>query len=122
MSRQPEAPIPGSTSSAAWWRRVFEVLDQALDVQAEERGAFVRRACGGNPALAAEVARLLAHADAATVLDAPAAAFVSPLFRDLPLEGDDTAPGARIGSYRILPEIGHGGMGTVYLAEPAHGQ
>ena len=114
--------IVTTPSTAAWWRQVFDVLDQALDLPAEGREPFVRRACGGNPALAAEVARLLVQADRESVLDTPAVEFAAPFLHDLPPEADESAPGARIGAYRILRELAHGGMGTVYLAERADEQ
>lgn len=114
--------IVTSPSTAVWWRQVFDVLDQALDLPTEGREPFVRRACGDNTALAAEVARLLVQADSASVLDTPAAEFAAPFLRDLSFGADETASGARIGAYRILRELGHGGMGTVYLAERADEQ
>ena len=114
--------IATTPSTAAWWRQVFDVLDQALDLPAEGRELFVRRTCRGNPALGAEVARLLAHADRASVLDTPAAEFAAPFLHDLPPEADESASGARIGVYCIVRELGHGGMGTVYLAERADEQ
>jgi serine/threonine-protein kinase len=114
--------IVTTPSTAAWWRQVFAVLDQALDLPAEGRESLVRRACEGDAALAAEVARLLAQADRASVLDTPAVEFAAPFLHDLPPEADASVSGARIGAYRILRELAHGGMGTVYLAERADEQ
>ena len=85
--------IATTPSTAAWWRQVFDVLDQTLDLPAEGRELFVRRTCRGNPALGAEVARLLAHADRASVLDTPAAEFAAPFLHDLPPEADESASG-----------------------------
>jgi eukaryotic-like serine/threonine-protein kinase len=89
----------------------------------EGRVAYVEDACAGDPELGAAVASMLAGADAPTFLETPAAEFVAPLLADLPFDLDTSAAsGSRIGPYRLLREIGHGGMGTVYLAERADQQ
>ncbi len=97
------------------WKQVKGVLGAALDRPAEERGALVDAACGGDAELRTEVESLLASATAAheflETADRPA------LLRP-PAEGRPEArAGARIGPYRVLSEIGRGGMGAVYLAE-----
>lgn len=65
---------------------------------------------------------MLSHAETPSLLDSPAAEYATPVLRDLPADIERGASGAPIGPYRILREIGHGGMGTVYLAERADQQ
>lgn len=114
--------MAATMNSAAWWRQVFDVLDQAFDLPADERAAFVREACHDDLALGAQVVRLLNDEDAASVLDTPALTFATPFLHELSGEADSAATGSRVGPYRILRELGHGGMGTVYLAERADQQ
>ncbi len=73
-----------------------------------ERGAFLEQACGENPGLRAEVEALLAAHDRLPGVP-PTATVDSPT----PAE----VPGAMIGPYKLLQQIGEGGMGTVYMAE-----
>ena len=91
-------------------RRVEDVCEAALKVDALEREAFLVDACAGDEALRREVDALLAHAGTvdrflATPLDLLAAHAL----------GDDL-PGSRLGNYTILSRLGSGGMGDVYRA------
>ena len=96
------------------FRRVDAVFDAALDLPTGERAAFLDRRCVGDAALRDAVERLLvAHDRSDGFLAAPAAGFAAPL-----LDSTEELEGMpdRVGPYRIVRELGSGGMGTVYLA------
>ena len=93
------------------------ILMEAVEIaESAERQAFVDRACAGDTAMKAQVERLIAnHFRAGSFLDHPAAFLETAAF---PAQG--VAPGTRIGPYKLLEQIGEGGMGLVYLAEQHH--
>ena len=107
-------------SSTDWFRRVDAIFDAALDLPVAERADFLTRTCGDDPAVAAAVRRLLAEHDSeGGVLSLPAARLGAPL---LAIATDSSPLPSRIGAFRIIRELGHGGMGAVYLGEREDGQ
>lgn len=105
----------GSASSPSR-ARIEEVFEAALDVAPAERAALLEGLCGSDETLRREVDALLAGHDRADgILAAPAAAAAGALLYD-------RDRGRQIGPYRVLREIGRGGMGVVYLAERNDGQ
>ena len=100
------------------WQRIEELLGAALECERGERAALIERACAGDADLRREVESLLAH-------EAPSKSFIETSAFALAAEilaADDDAERARwenkqVGAYRIIREIGRGGMGAVFLAE-----
>jgi serine/threonine protein kinase/tetratricopeptide (TPR) repeat protein len=97
------------------------LFEEALSRSPEERAAFLEQACAGRPDLRAAVeARLAAHipegtvgmAERITVPHVPASG--APAFT---LSASSETSGTFIGPYKLLQEIGVGGMGTVWKAE-----
>ncbi|MGH7507297.1 MAG: serine/threonine-protein kinase, partial [Longimicrobiales bacterium] len=103
------------------WRRVEPILDRVLDLPPAEREAFLDEACAGDPVLRADAEALLeADRQATGFLEAPAASLLLAA-EALPASAASNV-GTVIGQYRIVRELGRGGMGTVFLAERADGQ
>jgi eukaryotic-like serine/threonine-protein kinase len=96
-------------------RRQEEIFSQALALPAEERAAFLDRACAGDAALRRGVEELLqAHVGAGSFLGtSPAFAPEIEPGRHAPGE----AVGERIGRYTLIQKLGEGGAGVVYEAE-----
>ncbi len=98
------------------WERINAIFDRALEMPDAGRAAYLDEACAGEPDLRAEVARLLdAHARASGFVEKP----VDEAFERMALARGRSLEGRRIGAWRILKEIGRGGMGTVCLGERA---
>jgi serine/threonine protein kinase/tetratricopeptide (TPR) repeat protein len=96
------------------WETIKELVEGGLERQGDGRARFVDEACAGDPSLRVEVSELIASYEqagsfmAASPFDAAATLVAED--RDTSLEGQ------RIGAYRNVRALGHGGMGTVYLA------
>jgi WD40 repeat protein/serine/threonine protein kinase len=90
-----------------------------------ERAAYLDAACGGDGALRQRIAVLLkAHDQPGGILEQPA--LVSGGTSEFPpgkwidpaaTTEENQGPGAQIGPYKLLQQIGEGGMGVVFMAE-----
>jgi serine/threonine-protein kinase len=103
----------------ARWERIRELFDEARELDAGARDAFLDGACGDDAELRVEVIDLLridAGTDDPDDRD-PLAAIVG----GAALESD-SVEGERIGPYRVIREMGRGGMGRVFLAERDDGE
>ena len=93
------------------WRRLEALFHAASELSASERESFVARETAGDPALARELRRMLAHGPGAAAQIADVIGQVAARLGS----ADDWA-GRRLGPYRIVREIGRGGMGLVFEA------
>ncbi|MEO8369152.1 MAG: serine/threonine-protein kinase [Candidatus Solibacter sp.] len=85
------------------WEQIKQILGDALELNRKERAAFLERACGDDADLRKNVETLLSGDELGTFLNL------------------DREP-ERLGPWRIVREVGRGGMGIVYLAERDDGQ
>lgn len=92
--------------------RVRELFDRAAEMGPEERTAFLRDACGDDEELLRDVVSLLSHAGP----DEAFADIVGRAAAEVPSD-EPSRVGTHIGPYTVIERIGHGGMGTVWLAE-----
>src|SRR5260370_30489315 len=94
-------------------QRVMQILGEAIEHDPDQRDSWLSSVCVGDESLRQEVMRLLAHHKPATdfMEESPFNAAT------LPQPTEESVAGNRIGPYKVISEIGRGGMGAVYLAE-----
>jgi non-specific serine/threonine protein kinase/serine/threonine-protein kinase len=99
------------------WAAIKAIFDEISSAGSDD-SELLDRLCRGDEEMRREVVQLLEA-------DRQASAFlVDPALRVLPDVAPDAPPpgsmaGMRIGPYHLVREVGHGGMGTVYIAERA---
>jgi serine/threonine protein kinase/tetratricopeptide (TPR) repeat protein len=93
---------------------VEEIFLAALEKAPSDRAVYLDAACGTDANLRAQVEALLrSHEEAGSQLE-------QPLFQQGPTIDESPAVegvGAVIGPYKLIEQIGEGGMGTVYMAQ-----
>jgi serine/threonine protein kinase len=92
------------------WPRIAPLLDEALELPADERASFVEQVRAREPDIARQLTALLARDD-----EAERTGFLEP-----PAVGG--LVGLELGGWTLERPLGHGGMGSVWLARRSDGQ
>jgi len=107
------------------WEKINAIVDTALDLSEKERETYIQEECKGNEQLKQQVTELIAsieQSDTENFLE-DIGDFSSHLAQEVSQkeirENTSSLTGTTIDSYKLLELIGHGGMGSVFLAERA---
>jgi serine/threonine protein kinase/tetratricopeptide (TPR) repeat protein len=103
------------------WRRIKDIAGDALAEPEVTRFSYVAARCGADDILRGEVLALLeSTANASHLFEEPALTSAgAALVLEEVEKQDPSMIGRRIGAYRLIAELGRGGMGAAYLAERA---
>lgn len=98
--------------------RLKDIFARAIELDGFDRLTFIHDVCGDDPDMQIEVLSLLkAHDSTVNLIDENVVDIAGQIGASVP-----DLRQKKFGNYRIIREIGHGGMGTVFLAERDDGE
>jgi eukaryotic-like serine/threonine-protein kinase len=100
------------------WQTLKEIFSNALELKNDEQKDFLKKACGDDPSLLNDLVSLLDAYYTSGVLDRSIDQLKLSALSQLKSR---KMVGKKVGVYRIIEELGYGGMGNVFLAERADG-
>src|SRR5580765_5378209 len=117
------------------WQKIEAIFQAAIELSPDRREKYLLDACGSDESLFKEISDLLANDESAdsfienpvwtdsNFLNSKAKKVISDSLKEQ-TTGPKTTEyiGRQIGVYRLVSEIGRGGMGAVFLAERADGE
>jgi serine/threonine-protein kinase len=95
------------------WERIEKLFESAAEMPPEIRASFLEQECADDPVLRRQVESLILSVGES---DAVIHSAIRNAAESAISNEDILFVGKQIGSYRIVRELGHGGMGTVFLA------
>ncbi len=98
----------------ARWQQIQSLFDQLIDSDTRERAVHLARACGSDMELLSSVESLL---ESDRRPEDPLLHVIGEAAESLLDDHRDRLIGTRIGAYRVVSILGHGGMSTVYRGE-----
>ena len=101
------------------WSQINEIFHAAVALDPQQRDSYLAEVCGADSGLRKELENLVAGHESAQA--SQQTAFIRGAVQQLAGREDDepVVPGHDFGPYRVIREIGRGGMGRVFLAERA---
>jgi len=94
------------------WKEIDRIFTAAVELEPDERAAFVAEACGVDDELRREVESMLAHDSPESLVGSQAIEEAAQLLAPTPPK----LPKENIGPYQVIRSLGVGAMGQVYLA------
>src|SRR6202795_3354892 len=98
----------------ARWQQIQDLFDQLADVEVAERAAHLEKSCANDAELRLSVTSLL---DFDRRREDPLLNAIGAAAESLLEDHRDRLIGTRVGPYRVVSILGHGGMSTVYRGE-----